>query len=303
MLDALGWFFGNLVGAVGNIFHAILNPGLWLDWSQPEAVMRVAYYGASVEFFFVFLLVVLIVFAVGVYFRPFLWGTVRGLEGTANIIGRFAAWAGLLMVVQQVIIVFLQRFFAAVDIGVGFGDTFIKPVSWWSEELKLYNAIIVCLCCAYTFVQKGHVRVDLIYAGLGYRAKRIVDMLGSVIFMIPFGVIAWLYCWFFMWRHLITPKVSASDTLERILAKSRAFRWNVETIAFSPNGFDAYFLFKVLMVLFCGMILLQAVAFFFRSFLELVEGEESEDKYLDIDRLDPHDDPAHGVDLAHGGTH
>ncbi len=60
-------------------------------------------------------------------------------------------------------------------------------------------------------------------------------------------------------------------------------RWNVETIGFSPNGFNAYFLFKVLIVLFCGMVFLQAVAFFYRSYLECSEGEESEGKYLDRD--------------------
>ena len=67
--------------------------------------------------------------------------------------------------------------------------------------------------------------------------------------------------------------------------KSRALRWNVETIGFSPNGFNAYFLFKVLLVAFAGMVFLQAVAFFYRSYLEWVEGPESEGKYLDKDKL------------------
>lgn len=93
-----------------------------------------------------------------------------------------------------------------------------------------------------------------------------------------------------MWRHLVTPKVSASDTLQRLVdGKSRAFRWNVETIGFSPNGFNAYFLFKVLLVVFTAMVFLQAVAFFYRSYLELKEGPESEGKYLDKDDLGDED--------------
>jgi hypothetical protein len=67
--------------------------------------------------------------------------------------------------------------------------------------------------------------------------------------------------------------------------KSRALRWNVETIAFSPNGFNGYFLFKVLLVLFAGMVFLHAMAFFWRSWLEWKEGPESADKYLDRDTL------------------
>ena len=67
--------------------------------------------------------------------------------------------------------------------------------------------------------------------------------------------------------------------------KARALRWNVETIGFSPNGFDGYFLFKILLVAFAGLVFLHAVAFFYRSFLEFIEGEESEGKYLDRDTL------------------
>jgi hypothetical protein len=40
-----------------------------------------------------------------------------------------------------------------------------------------------------------------------------------------------------------------------MLMQARIFRWNVETIGFSPNGFNAYFLFKVLIVLFCVLVL------------------------------------------------
>ena len=64
----------------------------------------------------------------------------------------------------------------------------------------------------------------------------------------PMAVITWMYGWYFLWRHLVVPKPSASDQLDQLLNKSRAFRWNVETIGFSPNGFNAYFLFKVLIV-------------------------------------------------------
>jgi TRAP-type C4-dicarboxylate transport system permease small subunit len=158
-------------------------------------------------------------------------------------------------------------------------------ISWWAEELKLYNAMVVALCCTYTFVQGGHVRVDLIYSAVSYRTKRVIDMLGSVFFMLPMAILIWMYGWYFLWRHLITPKPSASDTVDRLLMKARAVRWNVETIGFSPNGFNGYFLFKILLVAFAGMVFIHAVAFFYRSFLEWKEGPESENKYLDKDSL------------------
>ena len=225
-----------------------------------------------------------------------MWGCVRVLEGFANTVGRFFAWAGLIMVLQQVIIVFIQRIFARPDISIGLGIPLEMDISWWAEELKLYNAMVVALCCTYTFVQGGHVRVDLVYSAVSYRAKRVIDMLGSLIFMLPMAILIWMYGWYFLWRHLITPKPSASDTVDRLLMKARAVRWNVETIGFSPNGFNGYFLFKILLVAFAGMIFIHAIAFFYRSFLEWKEGPESENKYLDKDSLGEGEE-------AYEGTH
>lgn len=287
MPDIVAWILSEMGNGFVSLWWALTHPSAWLDLTDKAAMIRVIYYGGSTEFFFAMLDLFLVIFLIGIVVRPFLWGVVRTLEGFANFTGRFFAWAGLLMVLQQVMIVFLQRVFRVSEIEFGpFGAAFTRDLSWWSEELKLYNAMIVALCCAYTFVQGGHVRVDLFYAGMRHRAKRVVDMLGSLLFIMPLMVMIWLFGWYFLWRNLVNPPVSASDTLEKLELKSRALRWNVETIGFSPNGFDAYFLFKVLLVAFAGMMFLQAWAFFFRSFLEFVEGEASADKYLDKDKLE-----------------
>ena len=283
--DGVVWFFQNLILAAYNIGYAVSNPELWLDWSEKKSIMRFVYYGGSVEFFFAILLIVLVLFFIGVLRPSFMWGQIRLLEGFANTVGRFFAWAGLLMVLQQVLIVVMQRIFTRPDIVLSFGVPLSFDISWYAEELKLYNALVVSLCATYTFVQGGHVRVDLFYAGAKFRTKKIVDMFGSVVFMLPMAVIIWMYGWYFLWRHLIVPKPSASDALDRLLAKSRVLKWNVETIGFSPNGFTGYFIFKILLVAFAGMIFIHAVAFFMRSFQELREGQSSENKYKDLDQL------------------
>ncbi len=285
MLDGILWFFQNILTAFYNFGYAVTHPGLWLDWSNPEALIRFIYYGGSVEFFFVVITAFLVLTGIGFWKNNIMWGTVRVLEGLANGIGRIAVWAGLIMVLQQFVIVFVQRIFAQSEMAFGFGIQFAFDLSWWAEGLKFYNAMIVALCCTYTFVQGGHVRVDLVYSSVSFRTKRMIDMLGSLFFMMPFAILTWMYGWYFMWRHLITPKVSASDKLELMLKKSRIVKWNVETIGFSPNGFNAYFMFKILLVAFAGLVFLQAIAFFYRSYLEWKEGPESEGKYLDKDDL------------------
>ena len=300
VLSALGggvvWVFQELAMAFYNIAYAVSHPGLWLDWSNKEAVMRFVYYGGSTEFFFAVMVVVLMVTVVGMVRNDFLWGMVRVLEGVSNGVGRLFAWAGLLMVLQQIIIVFLQRIFTRPDISIGFGIPLQYDISWFAEELKLYNALVICMCVTYTFVQGGHVRVDLIYSAVSHRTKRVIDMFGSLFFMIPTAVLIWMYGWYFLWRHLIVPKPSASDTLDRLLLKSRAMRWNVETIGFSPNGFTGYFLFKILLVAFTALVFIHAIAFFYRSYLEWKEGPESEGKYLDRDSLGEGEE-------AYEGTH
>ncbi|EPX80291.1 TRAP transporter small permease subunit [Litoreibacter arenae] len=300
MLDAIVWFFTNIAMSFYNLFYALTHPGQWLSWvpyinqslpetENKEALMRFIYYGASVELFFVILTTFLVVLAIGFWRNEFMWGCVRVLEGFANTVGRIAAWAGLLMVLQQIVIIFMQRIFAQAEISMGFGMAFSKDISWWAEELKLYNALVVALCVTYTFVQGGHVRVDLVYAKVSYSAKKVIDMVGSLLFMMPVAVLTWLYGWFFLWRHLVVPNPSASDALDKLMLKARALRWNIETIGFSPNGFNAYFLFKILLCLFTAMVFIHAMSFFMRSYLEWKEGPESDGKYLDKDLLGDED--------------
>jgi len=293
MQDFLGWILSTIGSALYGFVWTILNIGTVLNLSDAESVYRLVYYGASGQLLALVLMFALALFIAGLFSRPFLWSVVRGIEGFSNGLGRLAAWAGLIMVLQQVIIVFLQAIFRVADISIGpFGIEFEKPLGWYADGLKFYNAIVVCLCCAYTFVQGGHVRVDLFYANWSHRGKRIADMIGTSLFMLPALFLTYFYAWFYMWRHLIKPNVSATDTLDRMLAKARAFNWSVETIAASPSGFNAYFLYKILIVLFCVTMILQAFAFFFRSWLELQEGPEAAGKALGKDVLTPVDEGA-----------
>ena len=292
----LQFISGNILEAFYNFFAALFQPMLWLNWSDPQALMRFIYYGGSVELFFVCFVGLIILTAVGMARRNIMWAVVRGLEWFGNGVGRLFAWAGLIMVIQQIIIVFMQRIFTRPDISVGFGIPLQFDISWFAEELKLFNAMVVCLCVAYTFIQGGHVRVDLFYAGAKFRTKKIIDMFGALFFMIPFAVVTWLYGWYFLWRHLVTPNPSASDSLDLLLRKARGLKWNVETIGFSPNGFNGYFLFKILLCVFCLLVILQAIAIFYRSWCEMREGPESEGKYLDKDTLGEGEE-------AYEGTH
>ena len=186
-MDFFIWLLQSIALAPYHLFLAIVNPHLWLDWGNPEALVRFIYYGGSVEFLFVVLTTFIAITALGMFWkRSILWGGVRGLEWLANTLGRVVAWVGLLMVLQQVMIVFLQRIFRVAEIQLGpLGTSFTRDLSWWSEELKLYNAMIVCLCVSYTVVQGGHVRVDIFYREAPVKRKALTDLVGVGLFLLP----------------------------------------------------------------------------------------------------------------------
>ena len=122
MSGSIQYFLGNMLEAPYNLVSAFLHPAQWLDWSNSESMMRFIYYGASAELFFVLFSIFLIVTIVGFFRNQFMWGCVRVLEGIANKVGRFFAWAGLLMVLQQIMIIFMQRIFAVSEISIGLGS-------------------------------------------------------------------------------------------------------------------------------------------------------------------------------------
>ena len=302
MMEFLGAILGSIWGGISGFFWTVLNIGQVLNFAEAENVFRFIYYGGSSELLAFVLTVAVIVFVIGVFRHSFLWGVVRGIEGISNWIGRAAAWAGLIMVLQQIAIIFLQTIFRVADIGIApFGVGVTLPLGWYGDGLKLYNALVVTLCCSYTFVQKGHVRVDLFYAGWSHGRKRIADMIGALFFMLPALLLIWFYGWFYLWRHMITPPVSTTDALERMMARTVAFRWDIQTFAASPSGFNGYFIYKILLVTFAALMILQAIGFFYRSFLEYREGPEAADKNLDLDVLESHHDDDAPDTHAHAG--
>lgn len=65
-----------------------------------------------------------------------------------------------------------------------------------SIEIQWYLFAIVFLCGgAYTLQQGGHVRVDVFYSRLNRKRKALVDLAGSLLFAIPFSVLAIAFSW------------------------------------------------------------------------------------------------------------
>jgi TRAP-type mannitol/chloroaromatic compound transport system permease small subunit len=148
-------------------------------------------------------------------------------------IGRAASWCALAIVLIGFAVVLLRYV-----LGLG---------SIWLQESVLYaHAALFLLAAAWTLNEGGHVRVDVFYADASRRAKAWVDLVGTLLLLLPF-------CLAILWFSL--PYVERSWA---ILERSR-----------ESSGLPLVFLLKTLIPVFALLLALQGVAQAIRAALIL----------------------------------
>ena len=97
----------------------------------------------------------------------------------------------------------------------------------WLEVQWYMFAVIVMFGASYTLKRNEHVRVDLFYMTLSRRGQLWVDILGTLIFLLPTCIIlAWLSWPFFMQSYLVDEHSSNAGGL---------LRWPIKLVL--PVGF------------------------------------------------------------------
>ena len=95
-------------------------------------------------------------------------------------IGKLFSWLLLLMVLLTCLIVILRYLF-----NIGF--------IWMQELVRFFYAAVFLLCAAYTLAEDAHVSVDIFYSKLSIKNKYIINLLGSLIFLMPVCFITFYY--------------------------------------------------------------------------------------------------------------
>ncbi|MBD3671047.1 MAG: TRAP transporter small permease subunit [Gammaproteobacteria bacterium] len=100
-------------------------------------------------------------------------------------VGRAISWLTLVMVVTTFLIVVLRYLF---DLG------------WiaMQESVTYMHALVFMLGAAYTLKHDGHVRVDIFYLKASPRRRALVDLLGSLLLLMPMM----LYIFFISWDYV-----------------------------------------------------------------------------------------------------
>ena len=139
-------------------------------------------------------------------------------------VGRTVAWAALLIVLVQFLVVVMRYVFNLGSI-------------WLTETIVYGHAALIMLAAAWTLYAGGHVRVDVFYAEFSPRNKALVDLAGSLLLLLPFMLVL-------LWFAL--PYVARSWA---ILERSR-----------ETSGLPLVFLLKTLLPLFALLMALQGVS-------------------------------------------
>ncbi len=94
------------------------------------------------------------------------------LERANVLIGRGVAWLTLTMVVVTFTIVVLRYLF-----GIGW--------IWLQESVTWMHAAVFMLGASYTLARDEHVRVDVFYRPARDRRRAVIDLSGTLLFLIP----------------------------------------------------------------------------------------------------------------------
>jgi len=260
----------SLKGLAQGAVDLVTLPYTIYQWWQldtlKEKMSAVSLAGQSLEFLYIMLAFVVILLTLSLINRRFLRASVLGLESINRTIGQAASWFVLLLMFQQVLIIVMSQVFRGNELLFApFGMQLSEnELQWLSGQLKFYNAIVIALASGYTFIEGGHVRVDLVYGNISYKAQRFMDFLGSILFMLPTTILIWWFAW---------PIALNSAFKQRPLnifsdkASWRGFKWESSGTA----EFTWVWAFKAIILLFAALLFIQAVAFMLRSLWGLLE--------------------------------
>lgn len=278
-MEAFGILLLNFVMGFVNLLIMPWHIFKWLNLDTLKEKMNVILLaGMSREFFFVVLALVLVLIAAGIYNRKFLRGTVLTLEGFNGKIGRMSAWFALLMMMQQVLIIAMGQIFRGNELTFSiFGIQLVsEELQWLSGQLKFYNAMLITVASAYTFIEGGHVRVDLVYAAVRKRTQKWIDLIGTLIFFIPSTVMLWWFAWPIAANSMLRARPM---NIWSTKSSFRSFKWESSGTA----EFTWVWTFKFMVVVFAGLMFICAIGFLLRNILALLERDEDIQTHYSFD--------------------
>ncbi|MCF7977944.1 MAG: TRAP transporter small permease subunit [Chromatiaceae bacterium] len=186
--------------------------------------------------------------------KPGLLRVAEHLEWINHSIGVLVAWLALAMVLMTFVVVVLRYVFDSGSIAL-------------QESVTYMYAILFMLGAAYTLQQDGHVRVDILYQRFSRRGRAWVNLLGTLLLLVPVSVFLLLSSWGYV-----------------------ADSWAVKEGSREAGGIHGVWLLKTLLLVMPGLMLVQGLIWVLRNGLFLAG--------VDAALADPDEDSARVADSA-----
>jgi len=148
----------------------------------------------------------------------------RLIDGLNTRVGHLVAWCVVYMVLVQFAVVILRYVFSM---------GFIAIV----ESIWYMHGMLFMIGAGYTLLKDGHVRVDLFYREAQPRTKAWVDLLGSVIFLLPVAALTFWYSFSYVTNS-----------------------WKVFEVSSEAGGMPFIYLYKTVIWVFAVLIGLQGIS-------------------------------------------
>ncbi|HFA59697.1 MAG TPA: TRAP transporter small permease subunit [Rhodospirillales bacterium] len=157
----------------------------------------------------------------------------RAVDRVNEAVGRAVSWLTLAMVLTT---------FAVAVLRYGFD----RGLVWLQESYVWMHGLVFMLGAGYTLRHDGHVRIDVFYRPAGLRYRAWVDLLGSLLLLMPL-VLVLLY--------VSLPYVADS--------------WSEREGSREAGGLPGLFLLKTAIPLFAGLVGLQGLSLAAKAVLAL----------------------------------
>ncbi len=155
------------------------------------------------------------------------------ISGTALVSSRlaqFVAFTGKTVAWLTLLMVLLTFFIVALRYGFNLGWI------WLQESVTYLHAVVFIMAAAWALQTDDHVRVDIYYRDRSPRQKAVVNLIGTLIFLLPFCV----FVLFISWNYV-------------------AVSWAGQEGSREAGGLALVYLQKSLILLLPAMLSLQAV--------------------------------------------
>lgn len=176
----------------------------------------------------------------------------RIIDACNEHIGRLSGWLVLLMVLIGVWNV-VGRYIGKA-IGQNLSSNALLEGQWYLFDL------VFLLGAAYTLKHNDHVRVDVFYRNWSPQVKALVDLLGTILFLIPFCLMILVFSW---------------DTI--------VTSWEIREVSPDPGGLPRYPI-KAMIVISFVLLILQGISLAIKSWAiftgKLAPPEEDRDTRL-----------------------